>query len=177
VINKIFSVEHYSGSLGIPVSVLAAFRSFLLVGLMSVCPSQVFAQSAADTLLNFNSLLGGARRIAMPREQELPEGLSLHSEGLLLGPDSLLFKQTSPLSFKVETGNGDVYEIQVQARRRGARTFLVIQTDRIEMATGWRKEGKIWVVVVVSLIVFAAIVAFLLYLERRLSRLEKGSSV
>lgn len=172
----ISSLEHNAGRW------LILLRT-LLHGALIVCWTSLFsflslhAQSGNDTLINFNTLLGGARSITMPQDQQLPEGITLHPEGLLLGVDSLLLSRESPLNFKVEAGNGDVYEIQAQVRRKNGRTFWIIQTDRIEMATGWRKDGKIWVVVAVSVIVFLAILAFLLYLERRLSRLEKDSSV
>lgn len=136
----------------------------------------ILLKATPDTLINFNTLLGGVQRITMPSDQALPAGFSLQPEGVFLGSDSLMLQSGLPLNFKAETGNGDVYEIQVQVRRKGAIRYLLIQTDRIEMAAGWRREGKILVVVAVSVIVFAAIVAFLLYLERRISRLEKGTS-
>lgn len=160
------------------ISATAYLSKRMLLGWL-ILPSflTLNAQPGGDTLINFNTLLGGARSITMPQDQQLPEGITLHPEGLLLGVDSLLLSHESPLNFKVETGNGDVYEIQAQVRRKNGRTFWMIQTDRIEMATGWRKDGKIWVVVAVSVIVFLAILVFLLYLERRLSRLEKDSSV
>ncbi len=42
-----------------------------------------------------------------------------------------------------------------------------------DMASGLRASGKIYVVVLVLATIFAGIVAFLIYLERRLSRLER----
>lgn len=174
MIHQYFPTEHFSTLQRISSGTLMCL---VLSGIVSVSLLPVSAQPVGDTLINFNALLGGVRSISMPQDQRLPEGLSLHPEGLLLGSDSLLLYRADPLNFKVETGNGDVYEVQMKARRKGEQTLLIIQTDRIEMATGWRKDGKIWVVIVVSLIVFTAIVAFLLYLERRLRRLEKGSSL
>ena len=43
-----------------------------------------------------------------------------------------------------------------------------------DMAEGLRSSGKIYVVVLVLATIFAGIVAFLIYLERRLSRLERS---
>ena len=42
-----------------------------------------------------------------------------------------------------------------------------------DMAEGLRSSGKIYVVVLVLATIFAGIIAFLIYLERRLSRLER----
>ena len=42
-----------------------------------------------------------------------------------------------------------------------------------DMAEGLRQSGKIYVVVLVLATIFAGIIAFLIYLERRLSRLEQ----
>lgn len=43
----------------------------------------------------------------------------------------------------------------------------------VEMADNFRSEGKIYVVITVLAIVFVCIVGILLFLERKLSRLEK----
>jgi len=42
-----------------------------------------------------------------------------------------------------------------------------------DMAEGLRSSGKIYVVVLVLATIFAGIIAFLIYLERRLTRLER----
>ncbi len=42
-----------------------------------------------------------------------------------------------------------------------------------EMATGLRQSGKIYVVVLVLATIFAGIIAFLIYLERRIARIER----
>jgi CcmD family protein len=42
-----------------------------------------------------------------------------------------------------------------------------------QMADQFRKEGKIYVVIGVILIIFAGLVAFLVYLDRKLNKLEK----
>jgi Na+/alanine symporter len=41
------------------------------------------------------------------------------------------------------------------------------------MAEGLRSSGKIWVVVAVLLIIFAGIMAFMVYLERKVRKLEQ----
>ena len=53
-----------------------------------------------------------------------------------------------------------------------ARAQTTVATDP-EMAQGLRASGKIYVVVLVLATIFAGIIAFLIYLERRLTRLER----
>ena len=55
----------------------------------------------------------------------------------------------------------------------GALNFLAQQTDSVEMADQLRADGKIWVVVLVIAVVFAGIVAYLVRLDRQLSKVEK----
>ena len=45
-----------------------------------------------------------------------------------------------------------------------------------EMADGLRTEGKIYVVVAVIATIFAGIIAYLIYIDRKLSRIEKQHS-
>lgn len=51
--------------------------------------------------------------------------------------------------------------------------FLACASESIEMADVMRSNGKIYVVVSVIAIIFAGIVLFLMYLDRKLSRMEK----
>jgi CcmD family protein len=44
--------------------------------------------------------------------------------------------------------------------------------DAIEMADAMRSSGKIYVVIAVIAVIFAGLLAYLLYLERRVQRLE-----
>jgi len=45
----------------------------------------------------------------------------------------------------------------------------------VEMADRLRADGKIYVVVAVLLIIFIGIIAYVIRLDRKISRLEKGS--
>lgn len=50
---------------------------------------------------------------------------------------------------------------------------LLAQNPGAEMADGLRASGKIYVVVLVLGIIFAGIVVYLIYLDRKLRKLEK----
>jgi len=47
------------------------------------------------------------------------------------------------------------------------------QNNKPQMAEQFREQGKIYVVIAVIGIIFLSIVLFLLYLERKLNRIEK----
>ncbi len=50
---------------------------------------------------------------------------------------------------------------------------LLAQSSEPEMADRMRADGKIWVVVAVLAIIFAGIFAYLIRLDRKLTRLER----
>lgn len=52
-------------------------------------------------------------------------------------------------------------------------TFSYAQQDQVEMADSLRESGKIYVVVVVLLIVLIGLLALLINIDRKLSKLEK----
>lgn len=52
-------------------------------------------------------------------------------------------------------------------------TKLFAQQE-VEMADKMRADGKIWVVVAVIAVVFVGIIAYLVLLDRKISKIEKG---
>jgi CcmD family protein len=50
---------------------------------------------------------------------------------------------------------------------------LIAQGRNVEMADALRANGKIYVVVLVVGIIFAGIIVYLIWIDRKLSRLEK----
>ena len=59
-------------------------------------------------------------------------------------------------------------------------TFLVLlmnglSAQGVDMATGMRSEGKIYVVVVVVLIIFIGLAIYLFNLDKKLDKLEKNN--
>jgi CcmD family protein len=50
-----------------------------------------------------------------------------------------------------------------------------LQAPPVEMADLFRAEGKIYVVLAVLGIVFVGLVAYLVWMERRIQKLEKGA--
>ncbi len=48
--------------------------------------------------------------------------------------------------------------------------------DVPQMATGMRADGKIWVVIAVLVTILAGICLYLVYLDRKIGRLEKSTN-
>lgn len=53
---------------------------------------------------------------------------------------------------------------------------VTMNAQQVEMATGMRSEGKIYVVVVVVLIIFIGLALYLFSLDKKVSKLEKNNS-
>ncbi|MCC5916992.1 MAG: hypothetical protein JJU02_06655 [Cryomorphaceae bacterium] len=52
--------------------------------------------------------------------------------------------------------------------------LLIFADNGIEMADTFRQDGKIYVVVTVMLLIFAGLIAYLFYVDRKVSKLEKS---
>ncbi|RFS18443.1 CcmD family protein [Emticicia sp. C21] len=53
-------------------------------------------------------------------------------------------------------------------------TTNLFAQQEVEMADKMRQDGKIWVVVAVIAVVFAGIIGYLVLLDRKISKIEKG---
>lgn len=50
---------------------------------------------------------------------------------------------------------------------------LLSAQEQVEMADTMRSEGKIYVVVAISLVIFFGLIAYLVMLDRKVSKIEK----
>jgi len=57
-----------------------------------------------------------------------------------------------------------------------AMTSFSFAQQEIDMATGLRSSGKIYVVILVMLVIFIGVAAYLFTLDRRISKLEKNDN-
>jgi len=53
-------------------------------------------------------------------------------------------------------------------------TTNLFAQQEVKMADKMREDGKIWVVVAVIAVVFAGIIGYLVLLDRKISKIEKG---
>ena len=51
-------------------------------------------------------------------------------------------------------------------------TFLQAQAQEVEMASGLRSSGKIYVVVIVIAVIFIGLIVYLFSIDRRVKKLE-----
>ena len=51
------------------------------------------------------------------------------------------------------------------------------QDEKVEMADGFRRNGKIYVVIAVILTIFGGIILYLIRLDRKISRIEKDTNI
>ena len=56
-------------------------------------------------------------------------------------------------------------------------SFFAASQERVEMADGFRSNGKIYVVVAVVLTILAGLILYLVRLDRKITKLEKKAFV
>ncbi|MCX7744071.1 MAG: hypothetical protein N2167_05840 [Flavobacteriales bacterium] len=129
-----------------------------------------------DTLINLNKLNGGIVRYQISEDdlQTLKNnGLEINDHAMIVVSDPSMISNF--LMFEVKTFASDhewyINTIKLESTSKG---FLVyISSDKIEMATGWRKDGKIYVVIAVVAVLFLAVIGYLMLLDRKIARLNK----
>lgn len=126
-----------------------------------------------DTLLDLNRQLGGIQEITVPKGVVIPEAVEITPKGqIILKSDEGLKSDSYDFELKAVASDKEVYIVSVKIRRNGDKLVVSTVSDKIDMATGFRAEGKIYVVVAVSLILFITLTVYLLILDRRLRRLN-----
>jgi len=55
-------------------------------------------------------------------------------------------------------------------------SFIVFAQSKVDMADIMRSNGKIYVVVAIILAIFAGLIFYLIRIDRKISKIEKGSS-
>lgn len=139
----------------------------------SLAPAQVISLPA-DTLVDLNKQLGGLKEVVVAKQTVLPEAIEVTPSGLIIlkSPD-LLKADAYNFEVKATASDEEVYIVSVKISRKGDKILVNTVSDKIDMATGFRKEGKIYVVVGVSLILFLVIITTLVVMDRRMVALQK----
>lgn len=133
--------------------------------------TEMFA-STPDTLVDLNKQLNGLKEWTVASSVIVPEAIQITKEGLIILTDSKLKADVYNFEVKATSHENEVYTVNVKITRDGQNVTSTIVADKIDMATGFRKEGKIYVVVAVSLILFSVIVIYLIFLDRRMRKLS-----
>jgi preprotein translocase subunit YajC len=55
-------------------------------------------------------------------------------------------------------------------------SFFAIGQSKVDMADAMRSNGKIYVVIAIILTIFAGLIFYLIRIDRKITKIEKGSS-
>jgi hypothetical protein len=130
-----------------------------------------------DTVVNLNALNNGITSYQISDESKktiTSNGLELKDGAVIVFVEDSLLKKDFTFDIKTLASDKEWYinTVKIKVKDNDIR-LISITSDKIEMATGFRKEGKIYVVIAVSAILFFVIIFYLIYLERKTKRLEK----
>lgn len=128
-----------------------------------------------DTLVDLNRELRGVKEIVFPKGTVVPNALSISEKGVVvLKADSLLKGDKYMFELKAISNSEEVYIVDITVKKEGNKYLVTTVNDKIDMATGFRAEGKIYVVVAVSMILFLVIVTYLFLMERKLNKIKNS---
>lgn len=134
--------------------------------------------ATGDTILNLNALNNGIKSFQLPKESKTvmaENGLDTLKGGIIVLVTDTLLKKNFGFEIKTFASDNEWYINTIRIKVVDNNIQLIhVTSDKIEMATGFRKEGKIYVVIGVSMILFFVIIAYLIALERKTKRLEKN---
>jgi len=141
------------------------------------CVSGILGAGAAkpDTLADLNGMLGGIKNIQIAKEKPVPAGFTVSPDGWVSSDTSLLEKKVYVFEVMAQTPEEDTYNVSFRYDNRTPVPKVTVIADKIEMATGLRKDGMIWVVVAVSMVVFAVLIGYLVLLDRKVRQMEKAA--
>lgn len=141
------------------------------------CVSGILCAGAAtpDTLADLNGMLGGIKNIQISKEKPIPAGFTVTPDGWVTSDTSLLTGKVYVFEVMAQTPEEDTYNVSFKYDKRTSLPKVTVIADKIEMATGLRKDGMIWVVVAVSMVVFAVVIAYLVLLDRKVRKIEKAA--
>jgi hypothetical protein len=140
------------------------------VGLLLSASLMAASISSGDTLVNLNRLNRGVLS-AQPGAGTDTSLFRISAEGLIIAKAKLPlaeFPETHRLSIKTMHSDKVYFDNDIVIYLDSAHTLIHVNSDEIEMATGMRSDGRIWVVVASSLLVFFTLLAYLIQLERKL---------
>lgn len=130
---------------------------------------------SGDTLVNLNKLNGGIIRYQISEEDKdilKNNGLRITPQAVLIVDDPSLLNKLFKLEVKTFASDQEWYINTLKIEKKAEGLLVYVMSDRIEMATGWRKDGKIFVVIAVIAVLFLGVIGYLLMLDRKIARLK-----
>lgn len=130
---------------------------------------------SGDTLANLNKLNGGIIRFQISDEDKeilKNNGLQITDQAVVIVNDPSLLGKQVMLDIKTFASDQEWYINTLKIEKKAQSVLVYISSDRIEMATGWRKDGKIFVVIAVISVLFLGVIGYLFMLDRKIARLK-----
>lgn len=130
---------------------------------------------SGDTLVNLNKLNGGIIRYQISDEDKdilKNNGLQITGQAVLIVVDPSLLGKLVMLEIKTFASDQEWYINTLKIEKNAQGVLVYVLSDRIEMATGWRKDGKIFVVIAVIAVLFLGVIGYLFMLDRKIARLK-----
>lgn len=130
---------------------------------------------SGDTLVNLNKLNGGIIRFQISDEDKeilKNNGLQITDQAALIVNDPSLLGKLVMLEIKTFASDKEWYINTLKIESKSSGVLVYVISDKIEMATGWRKDGKIFVVIAVIAVLFLGVIGYLFMLDRKIARLK-----
>lgn len=145
-----------------------------LLFVLACLPMPLFASLPADTLVDLNRLNGGIRSFQVGTCDTTL--FQVNSKGVVLCKGNI---PASALPYRIDiksqTAEGVYVDNHIELWQTEQNRTVYVEANVIEMATGMRKDGKIWVVIAVVFVLFAAVLGYLLFLQKKIAALENKS--
>lgn len=128
-----------------------------------------------DTLVDFNKINRGIIQFqldTLSKNTLSKNGLSITNTGAVIVSNPSMLSNSFTFDIKTHASDEEWY-INTVVYKYTDVVMLHITSDKIEMANGWRKDGKIYVVIAVALVLFFVIIFYLIVLERKTAALSK----
>lgn len=129
-----------------------------------------------DTLVNLNRLNGGIVRYQISdddRQTLKNNGLQINEQAMIVVVEPSKMLNFLMLEVKTFASDHEWYINTIKLESTSKGVIVYISSDKIEMATGWRKDGKIYVVIAVVAVLFLGVIGYLFMLDSKIARLKK----
>jgi hypothetical protein len=131
---------------------------------------------AGDTLVNLNRLNGGIIRYQISEDDKQTlknNGLKINEQAMIVVEEPSKISNFLMLEIKTFASDHEWYINTIKLESTSKGIIVYVSSDKIEMATGWRKDGKIYVVIAVVTVLFLGVIGYLFMLDRKIARLNK----
>jgi len=122
-----------------------------------------------DTMVNLNRINGGVLKYQVSDKANdvlLKNGLQIKEPAVIIVENPALLSDEFSIEIKCYTSEEEWFINDIYYKKG---KLLNVKSDKIEMATTWRKEGKIYVVLATVCIVFLGLFLYVFWLDRKIS--------